>query len=72
MLKESSVWRLLLLLLSEEEGLREGRWPSEKARRSWREEGDEEKEEENLECRNGVEELLSSILSLSFFLWAYS
>lgn len=61
--KESSVWRPVVLLLeSEEEGLREGRWLSEKARQSWREECDEGEEEGRKECRNGVEELLSNII----------
>ena len=50
------------MLELEEEGSREGRWLSEKARRSWREEGDEGEEEERKECRDGAKELLSNIL----------
>jgi hypothetical protein len=59
--KESSVWRPVVLLSP---GLRDGRWLSEKARRRWREEGEDVEEEERKECRYGVEELRSSIGAL--------
>jgi hypothetical protein len=66
--KESSVWRPVVLFLlpppPSEDGWREGRWPSEKARRSWREDGAAAADDgERKECRNGVDELLSSIVS---------
>jgi hypothetical protein len=46
-----------------DDGWREGRWPSEKARRRCREERrDDGEEEERKWCGNGVDELLSNIL----------
>jgi len=66
--KESSVCRPPLGLLpallgvDHDDGWREGRWPSEKARRRCREERRDDGEEERKGCRNGVDELLSNIL----------
>jgi hypothetical protein len=62
--KESSVCRPPPASFGVEDGWRDGRWPSEKARRRCREERERDDGEEERKgwCRNGVDELLSNIL----------